>query len=632
LVKIPARPGPINSTARLKNVWLRSEGAKATKIAKAKPFPLGQERAISPNFASRSSESALREKKSRWASKKTRFSPFIMPPRLCFPAGGSMRRILPLAFSLSALCASVPALAADIEAASRIDAVTVYPDGATVERVAEADAPAGDSRMIFRGLPPGLDPATLRVRGEGEGRVLLGAVDVKKAPAAGESAFDKQMKTLRDERAAAQVRIDTLAAKLDMTRLYGRTAPDKVGEKGMKPQDWSAAWSAAWDAVGAGMARTGEELRAARLAGEAIDAKITALEAARPAPGPGGATEDVAVDFFARAAGKVRLMLDYRVAGARWTPAYEAHLTTGGKDGKPRLELARRSLVSQATGEDWNDVKLVLATFPATGAVSAPEVQPHVIAFYQPPAPVAAKAMSVPEGAMMRAPEALAPFVPAETVHARLNAGPYQATFSAPGRVAVPSGGSATNIALSTQTPQVELTWRVSPALDPRAFLSVHYDNGEEAPLLPGAVALHRDGELIGQGRLPLIAPHESGDLGFGPDERVTVRREPVRRKENEPGWFGRTKVETREFKTEVRNLHDFPVHAVVTDQTPYSENSDIVVELLPQTTPPDEKDPDGKRGLLRWRFDLGPSASRDITLAYRMKWPADREVIAPTP
>ena len=539
-----------------------------------------------------------------------------------------MRLILPLAFSLSALCACIPALAADIDAASRIDAVTVYPEGASVERIAEADAPAGDSRLIFRGLPPGIDPATLRVRGEGESRVLLGAVDLKKAPAAGENAFDKQMKVLRDERAAAQVRIDALAAKLDMTRLYGGTAPDKVGEKGLKPEDWSAAW----DAVGAGMAKTGEELRIARLAGEVIDEKIKALEAARPAPGPGGATEDVAVDFSAPAAGKIRLVLTYRVAGARWTPAYEAHLATGAKDGKPGLELTRRALVSQATGEDWNDVKLTLATFPATGAASAPDVEPKVIEFYEPPAPVAAKAMNIPEGAMMRARQASMLPVPAETIQAHLNAGPYQATFSAPGRVSLSSGSGARTIALSTQTPPARLTWRISPALDPRAFLSVHYENAEGAPLLPGAVALYRDGELIGQGRLPLVAPHAGGDLGFGADERVLVKREPVRRKENEPGWFGRTEVETREFKTTMRNLHDFPVHAVVTDQTPYSENSEIVVELLPQTTPPDEKDPEGQRGLLRWRLDLAPRESKDIDLAYQMKWPEDRRVIIPGP
>ena len=68
------------------------------------------------------------------------------------------------------------------------------------------------------------------------------------------------------------------------------------------------------------MAKTGEDLREARAAGDEIDARIKALEAARPAPAPGGAARDVAVDVEAPAGGKFRLALTYRVAGARWTP------------------------------------------------------------------------------------------------------------------------------------------------------------------------------------------------------------------------------------------------------------------------------------------------------------------------
>ena len=55
--------------------------------------------------------------------------------------------------------------AAEIEAASRIDAVTVYPDGATVTRVIEADLPAGDSTVLAVDFPLTLDPASLRVEG-----------------------------------------------------------------------------------------------------------------------------------------------------------------------------------------------------------------------------------------------------------------------------------------------------------------------------------------------------------------------------------------------------------------------------------------------------------------------------------
>ena len=147
-------------------------------------------------------------------------------------------------------------------------------------------------------------------------------------------------------------------------------------------------------------------------------------------------------------------------------------------------------------------------------------------------------------------------------------------------------------MALSSQSPQADLSWRRLPAVYRRAFLSAHYVNGEEATLLPGPVAIYRDGALVGQERLALVAPHEAGDLGFGADERVTVTRAPVKRKENEPGWFGQTKVETREFRTLVHNLHDFPIHAVVTDQAPFPENSAIVVELLPQTNRPTKRTP----------------------------------------
>ena len=79
-----------------------------------------------------------------------------------------------------------------------------------------------------------------------------------------------------------------------------------------------------------------------------------------------------------------------------------------------------------------------------------------------------------------------------------------------------------------------------------------------------------------------------------------------------------------------LRNLHDFPVNLLVADQTPYSETNAITVELLSQTTPPSDTDPDGKRGLLDWRFSLAPGESKEIRLAYRMKWPADREVLVP--
>jgi uncharacterized protein (TIGR02231 family) len=582
---------------------------------------------------------AMRER--RFCVEKKSQSPAHHPASL--KLGSPTMIAIKAALSLAALCAAAPALAGEIDAASRIDAVTLYPDAAAVTRIAEIELPAGASRLVFRGLPAGIDPTSLRVSGEGDAKILLGAIEVKKAPAPiGDGALSTQLKTLHAQRDSAQVKLDALAAKQAMTLLYSKTGPEKLGgeDKGLKPEDWGQAW----DVVGAALAKVGEDLRVARAGVAELDDQIKTLEPTRPLPSPRGPAQDVTIDIEAPASGKMRLSLNYRIAGASWTPAYDARLETGGqapgqKAGKPHLELTRRAIISQTTGEDFTDVALSLAAFPAAGGTEAPQVEPQIIAFYEPPIAYRAGVVSEMAKAMPAAsapnaapppPLAMPERIRAVEAQSRLDAGAYQARFHAPGRVSLASGGTTKNISLTTQEPETALSWRISPALDPRAFLSAHFVNGEEAPLLPGAISIYRDGALIGQSHMPLVAPGEASDLGFGVDDRVTVLRAPVKRRENEPTRFGQTKTETREFKTLVRNLHDFPIKAVVTDQTPVSENVAIVVETLAQTTPPDEKAPDDKPGLLRWRFDLGPNESKELRLAFRMKWPADRDVVVP--
>src|SRR5438876_12131927 len=94
---------------------------------------------------------------------------------------GSMARVegLPEEALMKLLFASLPVacvlvlagaastFAAEIDTTSTIDAVTVYPDGATVTRLINIDLPSGDTTLIAKDFPPGLDPASLRVKGEG---------------------------------------------------------------------------------------------------------------------------------------------------------------------------------------------------------------------------------------------------------------------------------------------------------------------------------------------------------------------------------------------------------------------------------------------------------------------------------
>ena len=194
--------------------------------------------------------------------------------------------------------------------------------------------------------------------------------------------------------------------------------------------------------------------------------------------------------------------------------------------------------------------------------------------------------------------------------------------------MSAPGDGTAKSFLLATRRVEPKLSIRAAPALDPQAYLEARIVNEDEAPLLPGIVSVERDGALVGQETLALLAPGEAKNLGFGVDDKVKILRVPVQRKENEPSWFGQTRTETREFKTTVKNLHDFPVTVTIVDQAPFSENAEIVVETLPQTTPPTEKQPDDKRGVMAWSFALSAGETKELRLAYMIKWPANREIM----
>src|SRR5213592_3245449 len=110
--------------------------------------------------------------------------------------------------TLPAACVLVllnyPALAGDIDARSSVDSVTVYPDGATVTRVLRVDLPQGDTTLITRDFPPGLDTASLRIEGGTAAPVTIGAIDARsprpeRPPTAPE--LEKRLQALKDQRA-----------------------------------------------------------------------------------------------------------------------------------------------------------------------------------------------------------------------------------------------------------------------------------------------------------------------------------------------------------------------------------------------------------------------------------------------
>ena len=534
--------------------------------------------------------------------------------------------------------------AAELDVRSAIDAVTVYPDGATVTRLITVDLPQGDTTLIARDFPPGLDASSLRVEGETAARVTIGAIDARpprseRPPTAPE--LEKRWQELKDERASLEDQIGAEAARKRFAERFASDVPFGLGEKGeARP---IADWRLAFGAVAEEIRAANGAIRELKLKQRGLDEEIARVERALQANPP--RKMEVRIDLAADSGARATFRVSYTVRGARWAPLYDARLDTGTRERKPALELIRRAEIVQQTGEDWSDVALSVSTVRTAKGGGGPELRPLIVRYAAPASPSAGRTSRIDQdrAALREERQAgnladqsadnvtiVAPAsrpAPAQEQEAAIETGGYQAVFRIAGRVTVATNEGAKSLRISTATIAPDLLVRAAPALDETAYLEAALKNAEEAPLLAGRVSLYRDGIFVGRGMLALTPKDETLRLGFGADEKVKVARVLTRKLEGSAGIISSAKTDEREFKTTVRSGHSRPMRIVVEDQIPTSEIAEIQVEMLPGTTPPNERDVRDRRGVLAWSFDAAPGEAKEIKLGWRLRWPGDKVV-----
>jgi uncharacterized protein (TIGR02231 family) len=523
------------------------------------------------------------------------------------------------------------ASAADIEAKSTIDAVMVYPDGATVTRTLMVDLPAGDSVVLARDFPLGLDPASLRVEGEGGARIQIGSIDARQPgpqPVQSAPEREKKIQALEDDRQAINDRIAAAEARRNFAQRFASDSPIGLGpDKGARPL---AEWRDAFKAIEDEISQADETIRGLQVKRRDLDAELAILKTGQRTDPP--RKLEVRIDLSSPAATSATFRVSYAVRDARWVPLYDARLDTGAKDRKASLELVRRAEIVQRTGEDWANVSLAVSTVRTARGGSAPNLSPMIVRFPELtqaprqqmvlPAPAAAPEMMKRD---MRQADALERV---EERAAEIETGGFQAIFRIPGRVSLGAGEGARSLRIASLTAEPQLLVRSAPVVDNTAYLEASFKQTEEAPLLPGRVGLYRDGTFVGRGQMALSQKDEIVRLGFGADEQVKVERVVSRRNEASTGIISTSKTDEREFKITVRNGHTSPLKVTIEEQLPVSETGDIQVEMLPSSTAPTQRDVRDQRGVLAWSMDLAAGETRDVKFGWRVKWPNDKSVV----
>jgi uncharacterized protein (TIGR02231 family) len=534
-----------------------------------------------------------------------------------------MLRILPIVLSVLGICCSAYG---DESLSSSVSEVTVYPDRARVTRTALATLPAGTSVLEFSGLPEALDEGSIEVNATSDTPLTIEGIDIRRefltasaSPKAQE--LERQLQELLDQKKSLQGQKDVCQSKRD----FFRNLSAGLGQADKQP--------IGLDDIRKLYAFYGEEItnlsesilsieRNETKLDPEIDRVKRELDALRNAAQKSQRT--LLVSVKAQAAVKGEFRVRYVIGNASWSSSYDARVDS--ETGK--VELLYNALVRQKTGEDWNNVRLVLSTAQPGRNGRMPELTPSYVDYRaeQPIAAARALAPAAPMSAPNEADQAKEEPVQSKEAETEVQRIGLSVSYQVGLPVTIPGDGQAHRANVTVLNLAGSPEYVTTPKLDSAVYLKVHLENTSDAQLLPGPVRLFRDGEFTGTLAMNLTPPGADFDLYAGKDDSIKVERKELISKHSETGMLNRREIEERRYQISLQNFRSGPIKVSVYDQLPVSRNADIVVNQGSFSDKPATFDKDS--GKLTWDFELQPKVKKVVEFNYSVEWPKGKEIV----
>lgn len=252
---------------------------------------------------------------------------------------------------------------------SKIETVTVYENGAQVTRTTKINIGAGKFALVLRGVSPQLDKQSLQANGD---FTILSVVH--------QTSFLSDSKKM-EERSRLEVQKESLEEKITLNKalitvcqheeamltknqeINGQTTVLKVADL-KESIDFHRNRLTELATKQLELNKTNRQLEKEI---KKVNAQLTLL-----APTQETTTSEIVVTVQNQTAQpQADLTISYFVPNAGWTPTYDLRV----KDVVHPLEIGYKATVYQYSGEEWNNIKLVLSTANPRKNNQAPELR-----------------------------------------------------------------------------------------------------------------------------------------------------------------------------------------------------------------------------------------------------------------
>jgi hypothetical protein len=239
----------------------------------------------------------------------------------------------------------------------------------------------GSYRFVCEDLPKGFIESSLRVEGTGSAAVKIIGIDLERRekPADVSPRFaemNTKMAELRRRYAELKIKHDAVGARKELAASIGdfslEKAQDQLARETFSVQDWQVLLDFYEKEKAETEGRLEELSRELRKRYKEIEWMQSELEAMRV---PQDVVKAVVVDCDVTAPGTLRFDISYIVSNAGWKPEY----TTRYLERDGMIELTYNARIQQSTGEDWDDVSVLLSTAKPHIGAAPPDLSPHYL-------------------------------------------------------------------------------------------------------------------------------------------------------------------------------------------------------------------------------------------------------------
>ena len=482
--------------------------------------------------------------------------------------------------------------------------VTLYLDGAKVQRALEVKLGAGEHKLVITNLSEKMEDQTVRVNTENDVKVL--SVTTRKNFLT-KTTDGLMLKEVRDsvdiltrQNIDIQDRLDALLTEKTVLNVNQKMSYESVSSVD-KLKELASFFGKRTLELNRSTSELEAQLSRNNQAIQKFQNHLSSNQNVKTK-----SFKEIVMVIKSSSAQTVSFHVEYLVNSSGWVPTYDLRVSDLSKP----MKLDYKAQVYNNTGVDWKNVKFYLSTADPRKSATKPTLKSWVIKnndYDKDYGKIGGgnyenRGNSITKDGI---------------VYEEIDIPELSMEFEIKDKYDIPSDAKPYLVEVTQFELNATYKHYAVPKIEQAVFLLARISGWEDLNLIEGEANIYFGGSYVGESYIKTSGVSDTLDISLGRDNKVSIERTKVR-DFTDSKMIGNSKKDILEFQMVVKNLRNTPIEIEIQDQVPVSGDDDIVIDVVNI----DGAKHDLKSGILKWEIvaESGKSVKKD--LSFSIKYP----------